>query len=72
MTSKLEEQEKKLNESEDKRKNNNYDRPILEMKAVLDIGILGDEKGQFTRWARDMANTLDNVRPGLGAMLEWL
>ena len=35
-------------------------------------GILGDEKGQFTRWARDMANTLDNVRPGLGAMLEWL
>ncbi len=72
MTKKMEEQEKKLKESEEKGRNKNYDRPILEMKAVLDIGILGDEKGQFTKWARDMANTLDNVRPGLGAMLEWL
>ena len=44
---------------EEKIKHGKYDRPILEMKAVLDIGILGDDKGYYPVWARDMANTLD-------------
>ena len=42
------------------------------MKSVLDIGMLGDDKTYFPTWTRDMINTLDNVRPGLGRIMEWL
>ena len=42
------------------------------MKAVLDIWSVGRCQKLFPMWTRDMANTLDNVRPGLGAMMDWL
>ena len=69
---KLEEGIKEKKEDEDKERKGREGRPILEMKSVLDIGMLGDDKTYFSTWTRDMVNTLDNVRPGLGRMMEWL
>ena len=72
MNNKMQEHERKAKDMEERNKQGKYDRPILEMKAVLGIGTWGDDKGYYPKWSRDMANTLDKVGPGLGAMLEWL
>ena len=68
----LEEGMKEKKEEEEREKKGKEGRPILEMKSVLDIGTLGDDKTYFPTWTRDMINTLDNVRPGLGRIMEWL
>ena len=43
---------KEKNEGEERK--GKEGRPILEMKAVLDIGVLGDDKAYFPTWTRDM------------------
>ena len=47
-------------------------RPILEQKSVLDIETLGEGKAQYHTWSKDMKNTLDNIRPGVGDVLHWV
>ena len=47
-------------------------RPILENKAILDIPTLKDDKGEYHDWCEEMKNTLDNLRPGMGELLQWI
>ena len=48
------------------------DRPILENKAILDIPTLSEDKREYHDWSEEMKNTMDNLRPGMGDLLQWI
>ena len=47
-------------------------RPILTEKAILDLPSLGEGKGMYHSWSKDLRNTLDNLRPGMAQILSWI